>query len=66
MNSGKGSQELTRVAAAYVTSIAFALAFLCAEFAGVDGMTALWRGVVAALYHAPHCVVTGWLLKYFR
>lgn len=49
MNSGKGSQELTRVAAAYVTSIAFALAFLCAEFAGVDGMTALWRGVVAAL-----------------
>jgi len=49
MNSGKGSQELTRVTAAYVTSIAFALAFLCAVAAGADGMTALWRGVIAAL-----------------
>lgn len=49
MNSGKGSQELTRVTAAYVTSIAFALAFLCAALAGADGLTALWRGVVSAL-----------------
>ncbi|MGC6487980.1 MAG: hypothetical protein ACON4Z_10070 [Planctomycetota bacterium] len=49
MNSGRGSQELTRVAAAYVTSIAFALAFLCAVVAGADGLTALWRGVLAAV-----------------
>ena len=49
MNSGNGSQELTRVAAAYITSIAFALAFLCAALSGVDGLTALWRGVVAAV-----------------
>ena len=49
MNSGIGSQELTRVAAAYITSIVFAIAFLSAVVAGVDGLTALWRSVVAAL-----------------
>lgn len=47
MKSGKGSQELTRLAAAYVTSITFAIAFLVGVLAGVDGITALWRGVVA-------------------
>ena len=47
MNSGNGSQELTRLAAAYLTSIVFGIAFLVAVFAGVDGLTALWRAVVA-------------------
>jgi hypothetical protein len=47
MNSGIGSQELTRVAAAYITSIVFAIAFFSAWVAGVDGLTALWRSVIA-------------------
>lgn len=47
MNSA-GSEQLTRIAAAYITSIAFALAFLGGTFAGVDGLTALWRSVVVA------------------
>ena len=47
MNSGNGSQELTRLAAAYFTSITFGIAFLIAVVAGVNGLTALWRGVVA-------------------
>lgn len=47
MNSGNGSQELTRIAAAYLTSIVFGASFLIAVAAGVDGATALWRGVVA-------------------
>ncbi len=49
MNQGIGSQELTRVAAAYITSIVFGLAFLSAMVSGVDGFTALWRSVVAAV-----------------
>jgi len=49
MNHGIGSQELTRVAAAYITSIVFGVAFLSAMLAGVDGFTALWRSVVAAV-----------------
>ena len=48
MKSGTGSHELTRLLAAYLTSIAFGLTFLVATVAGVDGTTALWRGVVAA------------------
>jgi hypothetical protein len=48
MKSGTGTQELTRLFAAYLTSIAFVLTFLAATLAGVDGTTALWRGVVAA------------------
>jgi len=47
MNSGNGSQELTRLSAAYLTSIVFGGAFLIAMAAGVSGTTALWRGVVA-------------------
>ena len=42
-----GSQELTRLTAAYLTSIAFGIAFLVAVFAGVNGLTALWRAVIA-------------------
>ena len=48
MNSGNGSQELTRLAAAYMTSIVFGTAFLVASLNGVDGTTALWRSSVAA------------------
>ncbi len=42
-----GSQEITRLTAAYLTSIAFGIAFLVAVFAGANGLTALWRGVIA-------------------
>ncbi|MFT4515662.1 MAG: dihydrodipicolinate synthase/N-acetylneuraminate lyase [Planctomycetota bacterium] len=42
-----GSQEITRLSAAYLTSIAFGIAFLVAVFTGVDGLTALWRAVIA-------------------
>ena len=47
MKSGPATQELTRLLAAYLTSIAFGVTFLVASLAGVDGTTALWRGVVA-------------------
>lgn len=47
MNSGNGSQHLTRLAAAYLTSIVFGIAFLTAMLVGVDGLTALKRGVIA-------------------
>jgi hypothetical protein len=47
MKSGTGSHELTRLLAAYLTSIAFGATFLVASLVGVDGATALWRGVVA-------------------
>lgn len=45
MKPGTGSHELTRLATAYCTSIAFGLSFLIATFAGVDGTTALLRSV---------------------
>lgn len=48
MKSGTGSDELTRLITAYLTSIAFGLTFVVASLAGVDGLTALWRGVIAA------------------
>ncbi|MCB9877674.1 MAG: hypothetical protein H6835_08755 [Planctomycetes bacterium] len=48
MESGNGSAELTRLAAAYLTSIVFGVSFLAASLFGVDGMTALWRSVTAA------------------
>ncbi len=48
MKSGNGSHELTRLATAYLTSIAFGLTFLVATIAGVDGTTALGRSVAAA------------------
>ena len=47
MKSGTGSHELTRLATAYFTSIAFGLTFLIASAAGVDGGTALLRAVTA-------------------
>ncbi|MBL8752628.1 MAG: hypothetical protein JNK15_04950 [Planctomycetes bacterium] len=48
MESANGSHELTRLLAAYLTSIAFGVTFLVAWLAGVDGSTALWRSVAAA------------------
>jgi len=48
MKSGTGSQELTRLITAYLTSIAFGVTFLVATVVGVDGGTALWRSVVCA------------------
>ena len=48
MKSGTGSQELTRLLTAYLTSIAFGITFLVASLVGVDGLTALWRSVTAA------------------
>jgi len=47
MNSA-GSQELTRLTAAYLTSIVFGATFLIAVASGVDGATSLWRSVVAS------------------
>lgn len=41
-----GSQELTRLITAYLTSIAFGTSFLVASLAGVDAMTVLWRSVL--------------------
>ncbi|MFK7740446.1 MAG: hypothetical protein AB8H80_08980 [Planctomycetota bacterium] len=48
MNVGDGSQELTRLAAAYLTSVVFGVAFLVGMYAGVDGTTALIRASIAA------------------
>jgi hypothetical protein len=48
MKSVTASQELTRQLTAYLTSIAFGLSFLIGTLVGVDGLTALWRGVVVA------------------
>ena len=48
MKLGTGSQELTRLAAAYVTSIAFGVTFLVASIGGVGGSTALLRSTAAA------------------
>ena len=46
MKSGNGSQELTRLLTAYLTSLAFGITFLIASLVGVDGMTALGRSVL--------------------
>ena len=48
MKSGNGSQQLTRLLTAYLTSIAFGITFVVATFSGVDGMTALMRSVMTA------------------
>jgi hypothetical protein len=48
MKSGTGSQQLTRLATAYLTSIAFGVTFLVASLGGVSGTTALLRSVAAA------------------
>ena len=58
MKSGTGSHELTRLATAYFTSIAFGLTFLIASAAGVDGGTALLRAVTAGAI----ALVLGYLL----
>lgn len=58
MKSGNGSLELTRIATAYLASIAFATTFLVATLTGVDGLTALFRAAVAA----GASLVAGWLL----
>jgi len=47
MTEGNGSQELVRIATAYLASFAFGLTFLVATLAGVDGLTALIRSVIA-------------------
>lgn len=47
MRSGHGTQELTRLATAWFASIAFGITFLTATLRGVDGGTALLRGVTA-------------------
>jgi len=49
MESGNGSQQLTSLAAAYTTSIAFALTFLIASLSGADLGTTLFRSVIACL-----------------
>lgn len=46
MKSGSGSQELTRLITAYLTSFAFGITFLVASLTGVDGTTTLLRAVV--------------------
>ena len=48
MKSGTGSQQLTRLLTAYLTSFAFGITFVVATFAGVDGMTALLRSVMTS------------------
>jgi hypothetical protein len=58
MKSGNGSIELTRLATAYLASIAFGTTFLVATLTGVDGLTALWRGTIAG----GCALVAGWLL----
>jgi hypothetical protein len=58
MNPATGSHELTRLATAYCTSIAFALTFLIASFTGVDGTTALLRSVTVGAI----AMVLGYLL----
>jgi hypothetical protein len=47
MKSGTARQDLQRQLTAYVGSIAFGVSFLCASLLGVDGLTALWRSVLA-------------------
>ncbi len=58
MKSGTGSQELIRLATAYLASIAFALTFLIGTLSGVDGGTTLLRSVTVA----GAALVLGWLL----
>lgn len=59
MNPATGSHELTRLATAYCTSIAFGLTFLIASFTGVDGTTALLRSVTVGAI----ALVLGYLLS---
>ncbi|MFO1076183.1 MAG: hypothetical protein U1E73_00490 [Planctomycetota bacterium] len=47
MTRGSGSQELVRIATAYLASIAFCVTFLVATLAGASGLTALLRGAIA-------------------
>lgn len=50
-----GSQQLSRIATAHLASLGFAATFLLATAFGADGLTALFRGVVVALF----CTVLG-------
>ena len=47
MQEARGSQQLVRIATAYLASFAFGMTFLVANLTGVDGLTALFRSVVA-------------------
>lgn len=49
MTEDSGSQELVRIATAYLASLAFGLTFLVATLSGVEGLTALGRSVIAML-----------------
>lgn len=49
MTDDAGSQELARIATAYLASIAFGLTFLVATLSGADGLTALTRSVIALI-----------------
>ena len=49
MTEGNGSQELVRIAMAYLASIAIGVTFLVANLMGADGLTALWRSVIAVV-----------------
>lgn len=58
MESGNGTNELTRQAVAYFASFAFGVTFLVAFLNGVDGITALWRSVIAGAL----AMVAAWFL----
>lgn len=47
MTAGTGSQQLVRLATAYLASVAFGVTFLVATLSGTDGLTALLRGAIA-------------------
>lgn len=56
MTDGTGSQELVRIATAYVASIGFCITFLVATLCGASGLTSLLRGAMvagAAVFAAP-------------
>ncbi|MCA8951826.1 MAG: hypothetical protein KDE27_20115 [Planctomycetes bacterium] len=59
MTQDTGSQELARIATAYLASIAFGATFLIATLTGTDGATALIRSVIAVI---AACVVGRLLL----
>lgn len=47
MTAATGSQELVRLATAYLASVAFGVTFLVATLTGSDGLTALIRSAIA-------------------
>ncbi len=58
MKSGHGSTELTRLATAYLASLAFGVTFLVATWVGAELGTALVRSTTAA----AAALVLGWFL----